>query len=229
MAKTPKGQETRERITQAAWALFAEQGYEKTTMRAIAKRAGISLGAAYHYFPSKDFMVLELYTHLQTNRREDLEIICAPHQTPQARVCAVMEHSLQILAPHRAVLMRLASAAMEPNSPLSPFGKETAASRQSAVSMFHVALEPHLPTFHASMRPVLPRFIWLVWMGVVLFWLHDKSPAQQKTVRLVQRGIPMVFQALHLLSFPLAEGIRNEVLGLFAELAAPLPPSAPTG
>jgi len=37
----------------AAEALFAEQGYEGTTMTAVAERAGSSIGALYSYFPDK--------------------------------------------------------------------------------------------------------------------------------------------------------------------------------
>ena len=54
MAPTkPPPQRTNE-ITQAAMEVFLEKGYENTTMDAIAYRAGISKGGLYHYFPSKD-------------------------------------------------------------------------------------------------------------------------------------------------------------------------------
>src|ERR1700674_736566 len=43
--------------------MFQECGYEATTMRAIADRAGVSLGSSYHYFPSKEHFVLEFYRH----------------------------------------------------------------------------------------------------------------------------------------------------------------------
>jgi AcrR family transcriptional regulator len=37
--------------------LFREQGFEQTTMRDVAARVGVSLGAAYYYFASKDAIV----------------------------------------------------------------------------------------------------------------------------------------------------------------------------
>ena len=61
--KTRRGEASRAAILSAALDLFQEHGYEATTMRAIAQRAGVSLGSSYHYFPSKEHLVLEFYRH----------------------------------------------------------------------------------------------------------------------------------------------------------------------
>ena len=61
--KTRRGEASRAVILKAALDLFQEHGYEATTMRAIAHRAGVSLGSSYHYFPSKEHLVLEFYRH----------------------------------------------------------------------------------------------------------------------------------------------------------------------
>ncbi|KKB10049.1 TetR/AcrR family transcriptional regulator [Devosia chinhatensis] len=53
-----KRQETARRITQSAMALFAEQGFEATTLDAIAAAAGISRRSFFHYFRSKDDILL---------------------------------------------------------------------------------------------------------------------------------------------------------------------------
>ena len=45
-------------ITQAAIDVFLEKGYENTTMDAIARRAGMSKGGLYHYFSSKDMVLI---------------------------------------------------------------------------------------------------------------------------------------------------------------------------
>ena len=61
---TPKARRTRERILEAALALFADRGYEATTMRDVAREAGASLGLAYRYFASKEEFALALYMRL---------------------------------------------------------------------------------------------------------------------------------------------------------------------
>lgn len=45
-------------ITKVAIEVFLEKGYENTTMEAIARKAGISKGGLYHYFPSKDMVLV---------------------------------------------------------------------------------------------------------------------------------------------------------------------------
>jgi len=53
-----KRQQTLKRITQGAMALFARHGYEATTLDAIAQAAGISRRTFFHYFKSKDDILL---------------------------------------------------------------------------------------------------------------------------------------------------------------------------
>src|SRR5215470_3057895 len=60
---TARGEQSRAAIFEAALTLFTERGYEATTMRAIADRAGVSLGSSYHYFATKEHLVLEFYRH----------------------------------------------------------------------------------------------------------------------------------------------------------------------
>jgi AcrR family transcriptional regulator len=53
-------QETRERILDAARELFAREGYEAVTMRAIARRIEYTPTAIYHHFKDKDALFTEL-------------------------------------------------------------------------------------------------------------------------------------------------------------------------
>jgi len=52
--------DTRERILAAAREMFAEEGYEAVTMRAIAERIEYTPTALYHHFPSKQALLTEL-------------------------------------------------------------------------------------------------------------------------------------------------------------------------
>ena len=62
-ARTP-GEHTRQRIVDAALALFHEHGYDGTTMRTIADRAGVPLGNAYYYFNGKQDLLAALAEQL---------------------------------------------------------------------------------------------------------------------------------------------------------------------
>jgi len=60
---TPK--DKRESILQAMLELVAERGFHDAPMSVVAKRAGVSAGIIYHYFPSKEELIQELYFHVK--------------------------------------------------------------------------------------------------------------------------------------------------------------------
>jgi AcrR family transcriptional regulator len=49
--------DTRSRVQEVALELFGEQGYEKTSLREIAERLGVTKAALYYHFPSKEAIV----------------------------------------------------------------------------------------------------------------------------------------------------------------------------
>jgi AcrR family transcriptional regulator len=78
-----KGERTSQAILEAAYLLFIEQGFHATSMRQIAKRAGIALSGIYNHFESKeqifDQVLLEKHPYrqvlaiLQSARGETVE------------------------------------------------------------------------------------------------------------------------------------------------------------
>ena len=57
-----KADQTKALILETALEMFRERGYDDTTMRAIAQKAGVSLGNAYYYFRSKEYLIHILST-----------------------------------------------------------------------------------------------------------------------------------------------------------------------
>jgi AcrR family transcriptional regulator len=54
MNQAEKSQRSRDQVLEAALHLFSTQGYQATTVREIAERAGVSTGNLYHHFPDKE-------------------------------------------------------------------------------------------------------------------------------------------------------------------------------
>jgi TetR/AcrR family transcriptional repressor of nem operon len=54
------GPETRERILRTAFQLFHEQGFHATGVATIVREAGINPGSLYHFFESKDQLLLNV-------------------------------------------------------------------------------------------------------------------------------------------------------------------------
>jgi AcrR family transcriptional regulator len=61
MSQQRRGKETRNEILQAAEALFAREGYEAAGVAEICQEAGVSKGAFYHHFQTKEEVFLELF------------------------------------------------------------------------------------------------------------------------------------------------------------------------
>jgi len=64
VARTPRGQQTREEILAAALREFAARGYQSVTVEEIAAAAGVTKGAVYHWFSDKDDLGRELQHQL---------------------------------------------------------------------------------------------------------------------------------------------------------------------
>src|SRR5262249_17049204 len=81
--------------------LFQRRGVAATTMRDLARAAGLSLGAAYYYFPSKGALVFAFYE----DSTAQFEAI-AEHATGtlRERLGAIMHGKLASIQPHRAML-----------------------------------------------------------------------------------------------------------------------------
>jgi AcrR family transcriptional regulator len=68
----PRGS-TRERILDIALELFNENGYDKTSLREIADRLGVTKAALYYHFERKEDILLALHLRLHALGREMLE------------------------------------------------------------------------------------------------------------------------------------------------------------
>ena len=88
-----RGPETREAIDRAAIDLFAELGYHATSMRALAAAAEVQPAAIYHWYPSKEAILI----HLQDDFMEQLTVrvlaAMGEHEAPALKLgAAVREH-----------------------------------------------------------------------------------------------------------------------------------------
>lgn len=77
-----EGTGTRQRIVAAAVALFAEQGFDATSVTEVVARAGVAKGALYHHFASKDDLLYEVYRELVDRQLAGLRDILGRNLPP---------------------------------------------------------------------------------------------------------------------------------------------------
>lgn len=70
---------TKKKIYSAAYKLMLEKGYENLTIKDICSKSDVSVGAFYHHFKSKEFIIVELYKemdeHFDTVVAKELELL----------------------------------------------------------------------------------------------------------------------------------------------------------
>jgi AcrR family transcriptional regulator len=208
LEKVKKSDETRSRILEAALSVFRERGFEKATMREIATEAGVAVGAAYYYFDSKDALVMAFYERAQGEMHAEIEAALDNAKSLEDRLRAIISAKFDYFAPNRKLLGAL-SAHADPEHPLSPFSVETAAIRNQDVASFERAVKDSKIKLPASVAPYLGRLLWMYQMGLILFWVYDRSPNQQSTTLLYEKTLKMLLVTLKIAGFPLLRPLHR--------------------
>jgi AcrR family transcriptional regulator len=223
MFKSSKGEETRARILDAALQLFRENGFDRTGMRDVAERAGMSLGAAYHYFGSKDAIVFAYYEDVQ--REHERRVLAAlPGTTDlEARLRVAFQAKLDIVADDRPLLRALLRYAADPAHPLSFLGAETRALRFHSIAIFAEALgDAKLPD---DVLANAPTMLWGAHMAILLYFVTDGSEGAARTRRLADGAVALIVRALALTRIPIIRGLRRGLITLLDD-AGLTPPVA---
>ncbi|BFO14714.1 hypothetical protein SHKM778_11020 [Streptomyces sp. KM77-8] len=133
-ATLSKSEQTRALILETAMRLFQERGYDKTTMRAIAKEAGVSVGNAYYYFEGKEHLIQGFYDRIAAEHQVAAREVLSRETDLEARLAGVLKTWLDIATPYHEFAVQFFKNAADPDSPLSPFSpsRSTRAWRRSA-------------------------------------------------------------------------------------------------
>ena len=210
---TDKGELTRNTILATALQLFRDKGFEATTMRDIANQAGVALGAAYYYFDSKDTIVMGFYERAQEQLTPLLDRSLGNAQILRERLRAIIQTKFDYFAADRK-LMGALSAHIDPRHPLSPFSKETCGIRDHDIAFFARALKDGKVRVPEDLYVYLPRVLWLYQMGLILFWVYDSSPKQERTMKLFDKSLDIVVALIKLSSLPPLRPVRKLATGL---------------
>ena len=80
-----------EKLMHASVELFAEHGYAQTSVQQIVDAAGVTKGALYHYFKSKDDLLFDIYDRILSLQRKHLDEIVARGEGPERTIRLVCE------------------------------------------------------------------------------------------------------------------------------------------
>jgi len=130
------------------------------------------------------------------------------------RLRAAMHTKLDLVAKDRKLLGAVFRTVGDPENPLSTFGPATAPIRKASIAVFEEAVgaEPLPP----DMRKLAPVALWALHLGVLLYFIHDRSRGQVRTRKLVDGLVDMVGDAMGLLALPGLEPVRAQIGALLA-------------
>ena len=205
-------EETRQQILDAALALFRDKGFEPATIREIAQRAGVSLGAAYYYFDSKEALVAAYYDYVQHQHRDRARAAFAGASTLKQRLLAAYHSKLDVMEHDQRLLRALFRFGGDPDHPLSWFGPASHEQRRLSVEVFEEALAGEkLPE---DVKAAAPTLLWTLHMGILLYFLYDTSPSHRRTRKLIDASVDFVIDAKRIATLPLMRPVRRRVMNV---------------
>jgi AcrR family transcriptional regulator len=212
--QTSQGAAAKDRLYATAMQLIAARGYEATTLRDIAKEAGVSVGLLYRYFPSKQAVVITLYDELSSEyARQAGEM---PLGRWRDRFIFALNTSLHVLKPHKVALRALTPVLVgDPEEGI--FSASTAFSRLRVQRVFEGAVVGSSDAPKQPLSEALGRLLYLVHLAVLLWWLLDKSSNQRATAALVSLMQRLLPSAALTLRAPSVRGFVISVDGLVRE------------
>jgi AcrR family transcriptional regulator len=209
-----KPEETQLRILDAALELFRTEGFDSATMRGIAAKAGVATGAAYYYYPSKDAIVMEFYRRSCEEMLPRVAAALEGHSTLEKRLRELIRVKLYYFAENRGVLRALLRHGADPRHPLSPFSPETKDVRDVDIACFRAILTNCGSRIPRDLEPHLPGVLWFFQMGVIMFWLVDESPAQARSMRLLEVASKSIAALIGVSALPFMRPLRKTALQL---------------
>jgi AcrR family transcriptional regulator len=211
-----RSQETRASILSHAIRRFREQGFDSTTMRDVGRAAGVAIGAAYYYFPSKEAIVQAYYDEVQSEHGSRVAAALGKRTLDlEERLRIAFHTKFDILAHDRKLLGALFRYSGDPDHPLSVFGPGSGPIRYASMRVFAAAVgDEKLPK---DIRELLPAILWAAHMGILLYFIYDPSPDQARTRKLINGVTRLVVRVLGIAKMAIMKPLRGSLISLLRE------------
>ncbi|MFF2851788.1 TetR/AcrR family transcriptional regulator [Streptomyces sp. NPDC058001] len=170
-----------QRLLAAATRLFAGQGYDRTSVQEIVEAAGVTKGALYHYFGSKEDLLQEIYARMLRLQQDRLDGFAEAEAPVERRLrdaaadvvvttienlddAAIFQRSMHQLSPEKNKQVRAERrryherfrALVEEGQAAGVFSTATPA---DLVVDYHFGSVHHLPTWYRADGPLTPQEI----------------------------------------------------------------------
>lgn len=104
----------RQQILDAAFELFANDGYAKTSISVVAKKAGVSKGLIYHYFDSKEAILEGIFDQLAELGNEMLDF--PAEYTATDKIRQILEQTFKFIQTQTGLGRLMIGLALQPDT-----------------------------------------------------------------------------------------------------------------
>jgi AcrR family transcriptional regulator len=184
---------TRQRILEAATSLFARDGWQSTTTRAIALEAGIAAGTLFNYFPTKESIAATLIAEALEQAGEAFRAGRRPDDSLEADLFLLIWSGLRSLREYHNFLGLAAETIF------SPLARQTVDSPGDAIRVDHLELMHSILISHgfpSALPSVTVQLYWTLYMGVFAYWAADDSPGQEDSLALLDQSLKLFVASL---------------------------------
>lgn len=197
--KTSKSQQeqTRRHVLRTAVDLISEHGYEATTMKQIARAAGIGDATIYKYFPSKEKLLLAYYELcIEIMLEVTLETPGLEQFNLQERLQRLVDALLELLLADREFVA--ISKAVVGKSPLLMLREQMPAQQALKLQVLRFIEEAELKQEIATcdFKGVISGLFSDYLFAVIVYWLRDESEEFSDTTQLVDLTLAVLVLAL---------------------------------
>lgn len=183
---------TRQRILEASRRLFARDGFDGASTRDVAREAGIAAGTLFNYFSTKESVALSLAAEALGAARDGYERKRRGEESLEEDLFAYIAGCLRSLKPLRCCVRPVLEGA------LSPLAASTSAPEGESLRTDHLEIIGSILARHGQTEPscVTLHLYWMLFTGVLAFWLEDSSPHQEDTLALLDQALKMFVGSL---------------------------------
>ncbi|WP_433062329.1 TetR/AcrR family transcriptional regulator [Dactylosporangium sp. CS-033363] len=211
-----RGEAARTAILEQAARLFAEKGFEGTSLLDIAQAADLTRPALYHYFASKDEILATLVEQESAGAAGKLREIARSEQDPTARLRAAV-HELVLDradAPNRFRMLDRSETALP-----EPIAERHIRAKRESLSAMTTIIADGIRT--GEFRPADERITAFAVIGMcnwVAWWYHPGRDPEPKAVAasIAESAVAMLARPEH--ARPSEQGVHGAIARLRADL-----------
>ncbi len=205
-------EQTRIRLLEAAVDVITEKGFQKASMREIAKRAEVADATIYNYFSTKEKLLYGYCEYVQQQVMAELKANEEFHQyTLQEQLHELVETELRVWLPAREFLQEVFSQTFAAPAVGHELLSDTKAMLKVMVmDLIDASIEAgEMP--EQPYQDLLPTLFWDYLSAILAYWLKDTSDNFSNTTKLVDQSTEIAAQLL-------IGGVIGKTLDMFSFL-----------